>query len=88
MRQIAQTRGLGLLDAVRMFALADMANIDATVAVWYAKNFYDFWRPYHAIRLGDTDGNPFTRADPDWESEHITPPHYRFSVKAGARMGN
>jgi hypothetical protein len=136
-----------------MFALANMANIDATVAVWYAKNFYDFWRPYHAMRLGDTDGNPFTRADPGWESEHITPPlqeypsahaiqcqafartlrsvlrsdrvsfatrsttalpsnpvrsfkrlstasrecgesrimagfHYRFSVKAGARMGN
>jgi hypothetical protein len=74
MRQIAETRGLGLLDAVRMFALANMANIDATVAVWYAKNFYDFWRPYHAIRLGDTDGNPFTRADPGWESEHVTPP--------------
>ena len=74
MRQIAETRGLGLLDAVRMFALANMANMDATVAVWYAKNFYDFWRPYHAVRLGDTDGNPFTRADPGWESEHITPP--------------
>jgi hypothetical protein len=74
MRQIAATRGLGLLDAVRMFALANMANIDATVAVWYAKNFYDFWRPFHAIRLGDTDGNPLTEVDPNWVSEHIVPP--------------
>ena len=74
MRQLTDTRGLGLLDAVRMFALANMANIDATVAVWYAKNFYDFWRPFHAIRLGDTDGNPLTEADPHWVSEHIVPP--------------
>lgn len=74
MRQIAETRRLRLLDAVRMFALANMANMDATVAVWYAKKLYDFWRPYHAIRLGGADGNPFTRADPGWDSEHIAPP--------------
>lgn len=74
MRQLTDTRGLGLLDAVRMFALANMANIDATVAVWHAKNYYDFWRPFHAIRLADTDGNPFTEADPYWVSEHVVPP--------------
>ena len=74
MRQLTETRGLPLLEAVRMFALANMANIDATVAVWYAKNHYDFWRPFHAIRLADTDGNPFTEADPNWVSEHIVPP--------------
>jgi hypothetical protein len=32
MRQISETRQPRLLDAVRMFALANMANIDATVA--------------------------------------------------------
>ena len=74
MRQLTHTRGLGLQEAVRMFALVNMVNIDATVAVWHAKNFYDFWRPFHAIRLGDTDGNPLTRADPNWVSEHIVPP--------------
>jgi hypothetical protein len=57
-----------------MFTLANMANIDATVAVWYAKNFYGFWRPFHAIRLADTDDNPLTDADPNWVSEHIVPP--------------
>jgi len=74
MRQLTETRRLGLLDAVRMFALSNMANIDATMAVWYAKQYYDFWRPFHAIRLADTDGNPLTEADPNWVSEHIVPP--------------
>jgi PAP2 superfamily len=74
MRQLTETRGLPLLEAVRMFALANMANIDATVAVWYAKNHYDFWRPFHAIRLAGADGNPFTGGDPNWVSEHIVPP--------------
>jgi hypothetical protein len=74
MRQLTETRDLGLHDAARMFALANMANIDATVAIWYAKRFYDFWRPFHAIRLGDTDGNPLTEADPQWVGEHVVPP--------------
>jgi hypothetical protein len=74
MRQLADTRNMDLHDAVRMFALGNMANIDASVAVWYAKNHYDFWRPFHAIRQADTDGNPDTEADPNWEGEHIVPP--------------
>ena len=74
MRQLTETRRLRLLDAVRMFALANMANIDASVAVWYAKNRYDFWRPFHAIRLADIDGNRFTAPDPDWVGEHVVPP--------------
>jgi len=74
MRDVAQRQRLGLIDAVRMFALANMANTDATVAVWRAKNYYDFWRPFHAIRLADTDGNPLTQADPEWVSEHTVPP--------------
>ena len=74
MRQLTETRRLPLLEAVRMFALVNMANTDATVAVWYAKNHYDFWRPFHANRLADADGNPFTEADPDWVSEHIVLP--------------
>jgi hypothetical protein len=74
MRQLTETRRMELVDAVRMFALANMANIDATVAVWYAKNFYDFWRPFHAIHLADADDNPLTEADPTWVGEHVVPP--------------
>lgn len=74
MRQLTETQRLGLLDAVRMFALANMANIDATVAVWHAKRYYDFWRPFHAVGLADTDGNPRAEPEPNWVSEHIVPP--------------
>lgn len=74
MRELTETRRLGLLDAVRMFALANIANTDATVAVWYAKQYYDFWRPFHAIGLADTDDNPLTEADTSWVSEYIVPP--------------
>jgi hypothetical protein len=74
MRQLAGTRRMGLLEATRMFALVNMANIDATGAVWHAKQHYDLWRPFHAVRLADTDGNPLTAPDPAWVSEHVTPP--------------
>jgi hypothetical protein len=74
MRQLTETQDLSLLEAVRMFALVNMANTDATVAVWYAKNHYDVWRPFHAIRLAGTDRNPFTDADPGWVGEHVVPP--------------
>lgn len=75
MRQLTQRRDLPLLDAVRMFALATMAHVDATVAIWHAKNHYDFWRPSHAIQLGG-------------ESRIMAGYHYRFSVNVGTRMGN
>jgi len=74
MRQLAETRRLPLLEAARMFALVNLANTDATVAVWHAKQVYDFWRPLHAIQLADTDGNPRTIADTTWQSEHVIPP--------------
>jgi hypothetical protein len=74
MRQLAERRRLGLLEATRMFALVNVANIDATVAVWHAKLHYDFWRPFHAVRLAGTDGNPLTAPDADWVGEHVTPP--------------
>jgi len=74
MRQITGTRNISLFQAVRMFALVHMAHVDSTVAVWYAKQVYDFWRPIHAIQFGDRDGNPATAADPSWVSEHVVPP--------------
>jgi hypothetical protein len=74
MRQLAETRKLPLIEAVRMFALVNMANTDATVVIWHAKQTYDFWRPLHAIHLADTDGNPRTVADTGWQGEHVVPP--------------
>ena len=46
----------------------NLAATDAAIACWNDKYHYSFWRPRPAIREADTDGNPATIADPNWES--------------------
>jgi hypothetical protein len=58
----------------RLFALLNVALLDAYVAGWDSKLHYDHWRPYSAIREGDTDQNPATEAERDWEPYCVTPP--------------
>ena len=65
---------LKLWRAARMFALVHMALYDSYVAGWDSKFHWDFWRPYTAIRAGDTDGNPGTVGDATWLSYLETPP--------------
>jgi hypothetical protein len=43
-----------------------MATNDALIASFKTKYYYQFWRPYHAIRLASTDGNSKTEEDPSW----------------------
>jgi hypothetical protein len=63
-----------LFPAARLLALVNMSIADAYVAVWDAKRFYDRWRPYTAIRAGDTDDNEATEPDRAWEPFCVTPP--------------
>ncbi len=65
---------LGLWRAARMFALVNMALYDSYVAGWDSKLHHDLWRPYTAIRAGDTDGNRGTVKDGTWLSYLETPP--------------
>jgi hypothetical protein len=62
-----------LVDNARIFALINIAAADATIAGFDSKYTYNLWRPYHAIRLADTDGNPDTDPDPTWNSLFIAP---------------
>jgi hypothetical protein len=62
-----------LVDNARLFALINIVAADATIAGFDSKYTYNLWRPYHAIRLADTDGNPDTTADPTWNSLFIAP---------------
>ena len=64
----------GLYKTARLFALINMAMMDAYIAGWDSKNYYNFWRPYTAIRAAASDGNPATVPDPTWESAEPTPP--------------
>ena len=56
-----------------MLAMAHVAGGDAMIACFDAKYHYWFWRPYQAIHLADTDGNPDTVADPTWQALGATP---------------
>jgi hypothetical protein len=73
-RQLAETQGLDLAEAARLFAMADLAGADGAIGCWNDKYYWNFWRPITAIREADTDGNPATVADPSWTPLFTTPP--------------
>jgi hypothetical protein len=68
-------RRYALADTARFFALINFAACDGMIAGFDAKYHYGFWRPFHAIRLADTDGNPATEPDPSWTSLIPAPNH-------------
>jgi hypothetical protein len=71
--RLASDRGLDLVQTARMLAMAHVAGGDAMIACFDAKYHYWFWRPYQAIPLADSDGNPDTVADPSWLPLGTTP---------------
>jgi hypothetical protein len=73
MLRLAAARGLGLLQTARMLAMAHVAGGDAMIACFDAKFHFWAWRPYQAIALANTDGNPDTVADPNWKPLGQTP---------------
>ena len=73
MLRLATARHLDLVRTARMLALAHVAGGDAMIACFDAKYHYWFWRPYQAIPLADSDGNPATVADPSWKPLGTTP---------------
>jgi hypothetical protein len=62
--QLAQTGDLPLAQNARLLAQLNIALADATIAVWNAKNYYNFWRPVAAIRA---------TTDPGWTPLLPTP---------------
>ena len=65
--------GNSLVENARLFALLNMATCDALIASMDSKFAYQLWRPHHAVRHADTDGNPGTLADPDWTALILAP---------------
>jgi hypothetical protein len=66
------------VDEARLLALLGMAHCDSLIAIFDAKYTYNFWRPYHAIHLADTDGNPLTDPDTTWTSLVFPPRHQEY----------
>jgi hypothetical protein len=73
MLRLVGMHGLDLVQAARMLAMAHASGGDAMIACFDAKFSYWFWRPFQAIPRADTDGNPATTADPDWQPLRATP---------------
>jgi hypothetical protein len=67
-----------LVDNARILALLSIEGCDSLISIFDAKYTYNFWRPYHAIRLADTDGNPLTDPDPTWTSLVFPPRHQEY----------
>jgi hypothetical protein len=73
MLRLAAARELDTVQTARMLAMAHVAGGDAMIACFDTKYHYWFWRPYQAIPLADTDGNPKTVPDPSWTPLSTTP---------------
>ena len=74
-QQFATSRP-SLLENARLMAALWVGHADATIACFESKYHFLTWRPLHAIRLADTDGNPATDpADPTWTPVLPTPNH-------------
>lgn len=66
---LATQNNLDFIEEARFFALLNLALADAGIVAWDMKyqTDVDFWRPVTGIQLGDTDGNPDTLGDPNWQ---------------------
>jgi hypothetical protein len=72
-RVVAKDKKLDLMTTARLFALLNIATADSYIAGFDSKYYYNFWRPYTAIRA-ENQGNTTTVRDPDWVSAEVTPP--------------
>jgi len=70
---LAEANHFNLMRSARLLALLNLAQADAIIAVFDAKNAFNFWRPVTAIQQAAFDGNPDTVPDPTWVSLLIVP---------------
>jgi hypothetical protein len=74
-RKLVTAKQMSVVDSSRFMALVAIGINDAIIAVLDAKYHYNFWRPITAIRNGDTDGNPATDREANWQPIANTPMH-------------
>ena len=89
-RRLSTSKGLTLVEQARLFAMLNLSGADAAIGCWNDKEYWKFWRPITAIRLGDSDGDPRTVGDPNWTSLINSPPYpdhpSGFNCQTGAFM--
>src|SRR4029453_7622869 len=94
-RDIADARGLGLLETARAAAMINLVGADALISTFDAKYHYLFWRPVTAIDPtavildgfgpvpGFDDGNPATVEQMGWLPLMTTPNHPEYPSAHG-----
>jgi len=94
-RDIAEARGLGLLETARLLAMVDVVGADALMSGLHAKYHYLFWRPVTAIDPaavttdgfgpvpGYDDGNSATVEQTAWRPLLTTPNHPEYPAAHG-----
>jgi hypothetical protein len=85
--QVAVQQGRSLSETARALVLVNMAIADAQASVFETKYHYNLWRPETAIRAGDADGNPLTRANPDFVPFVLTPCFPSYGSAHGSSSG-
>ena len=86
LRQFA-TASPNLAENARLAAMLWTAFQDAIGACFESKYHYNFWRPFSAIQLADTDGNAGTEPDPSWTPHVPTPNHPEYPAAHGCVTG-
>jgi hypothetical protein len=82
-RNFAAEQNLSVADDARLFAMLYLSIADSLIAGWDSKYHFAFWRPVTAIRAGETDGNDYTEADPNWTPLVVTPGHPEYPAAHG-----
>src|SRR5262245_8091567 len=94
-REIADARGLGLLETARLAAMVNLVGADALMSTFNAKYHYLFWRPVTAIdptaviadgfgpTPGYDDGNLATIEQIGWRPLMATPNHPEYPSAHG-----
>jgi membrane-associated phospholipid phosphatase len=65
---LAASQERSITQNARIFALLNVSLADSTIAVWEAKNWFNFWRPITAIQV----------TDPTWKPTIPTPNHQEY----------
>lgn len=71
---VAYSENLTMSDNARLFALLNVALMDASIVCWDTKFTCNMWRPVTAIQRADVDGNDQTDKDANWLPLLETPP--------------
>jgi hypothetical protein len=95
-REVAEEKGLGLLQTARLAAMVNTVGADALISCLFAKYHYLFWRPVTAIDPaavtadgfgpvpGYDDGNAATLGQIGWRPLLTTPNHPEYPAAHGA----